>query len=59
MLTGRNVRYLMRTNKVTIRALAARMDITLKRVRHVRATGTDRQVVTQDWIEVITGVRGI
>ena len=59
MLTGRNVRYLMRTNKVTIRALAARMDITLKRVRHVRANGTDRQVVTQDWIEAITGVRGI
>ncbi len=58
MLTGRNVRYLMRTNKVTIRALAKRMDITLKRVRHVREHGTESEVITQDWYEALRFLRG-
>ncbi len=54
MLTSAQVRYLMRTNKVTIRALAARMDITLKRVRHVREHGTESPAISQDWVEAIT-----
>jgi hypothetical protein len=45
----------MRRHRVTIRALAARMNITLKRIRHVRAAGLPDRATGRDWIECITG----
>ena len=55
MMNGNHVRWLMRTNNVTIRELAARMDITIKRVRYVRERGVTEPHVIRDWLEAITG----
>ncbi len=54
IMTGNDIRYLMRINKVTIRRLAAKMDITLKRIRYVREHGTENPHITRDWVEAIT-----
>ncbi len=53
LMTGNDIRCLMRINKVTIRQLATKMDITLKRIRHVRKHGTETHCITQDWMEAI------
>ena len=53
-LSASNVKRLMRKHKVTIRALAARMNITLKRVRQVRAEGVKGECISLDWYEAIT-----
>jgi len=44
----------MRKHKVTIRALAKKMQITIKRVREVREKGL-RGPSVRDWMEHITG----
>ena len=54
-MNGNHIRRIMRVHKVTIRELAARMDITIKRVRHVRQHGLAENHVIRDWIEAITG----
>ena len=40
---------------LTPRELALRLDITMKRVRHVRANGLTDHNYIRDWIEAITG----
>lgn len=52
--SGREVRGLMRKHGVTVRDLAARMQITQKRVREVRAKGVIG-VSACDFYEWITG----
>lgn len=47
---------LMRTHKVTIRQLAARMGITMTRVREVRAMGRVSYLSYCDFTEAVTGV---
>ena len=57
-MTGKQVASLMRKNKVTIKELAKRMGITMKRIRQIRNTGDDVALRTHaacDWIEHITG----
>ncbi len=53
-LTGPEVCSLMRRHHVTIRLLKARMGITLKRIRQVRADGIRGHMMVRDWIEGIT-----
>ena len=55
-LSGRDIRTLMRRHRVTIRALAQRMDIPMTRVRYRRLHGIDDWHVLRDWVEAITGV---
>lgn len=52
--TGEEICDLMRLNDVTIRQLAQRMNITLKRVREVREKGVVGNHYCLDWYEAIT-----
>lgn len=54
-LSGDNIRRLMRIHRMTIRALAVRMNITMKRVREVRLHGVTGECMSLDWYEAITG----
>ena len=54
-MTDKQIRHLMQTNNVTIRSLAPRMDITIKRVRQVRKHGLTDPHFIRDWFEAITG----
>ena len=54
-MNGKTIRRAMRVYKITIRELAARMDITIKRVRHVRKHGLTEPLFIRDWFEAITG----
>ena len=54
-MTAKQIRHLMQPNNVPIRSLAARMDITIKRVRHVRKHGLAEPHVVRDWLQAITG----
>lgn len=54
-LTGLEVVHLMRKHKLTIRQLAAKMNITQVRVREVRSKGVTGQLYVMDWLEGITG----
>ena len=56
VITGRQIVSLIRRNRVTIRELSRRMQITQKRIRQVRETGLDHLGFARDWIEHITGV---
>ena len=51
-LTGETIRYFMRVNDITIRRIAAHMQITLKRVRFVREHGCSGISCT-DWMQAI------
>jgi hypothetical protein len=53
-LSGAYITFLMRINQVSIRELAKRMNITLKRIREVKARGVDGAHMCQDWYEGIT-----
>lgn len=53
-LPGRYIVKLMRAHKVTIRTLANSMQITMKRVRDVRANGVSGRCMCLDWYESIT-----
>ena len=54
-VTGQEIRRLMRVHRITIRSLAARMQITMVRVREVRTQGLVGDAYCQDWQEAITG----
>lgn len=43
----------MRQHRITIRALAKRMNITMKRVREVRDMGIEGPHLVRDWVEAI------
>jgi hypothetical protein len=56
MLTGIQVKRLMRRNGVTVEELAKKMQIPMNRVRKVRAEGlSSGWPHARDWIEAITG----
>ncbi len=55
IVSGKAIASLMRANKVTIRDLAARLGVTLVRVRQVRAKGVQGNHVALDWFQGITG----
>jgi hypothetical protein len=57
-LSGSTIVRLMRQRRVTIRALAARMNITIKRVRAVRSEGVRGEAFVQDWLEAILAEDG-
>jgi hypothetical protein len=54
-MTGQAIVKLMRAHGKTIRTLSAEMGITMKRVRHVRAHGTEDRYIARDWVQAITG----
>ena len=53
-LEGKDIRRLMCVNKVTVRELARRMQITMKRVRQIRELGLDNRQTAREWIEWTT-----
>jgi hypothetical protein len=53
-MTGGEVCSLMRKHKATIRGVAARMDVTMHRVRYVRARGLSDPLYVRSWVEAIT-----
>lgn len=53
-ISGSMICRLMRRHQVTIRALAQRMQITMKRVREVREKGVEGHCMCLDWYEAIT-----
>ena len=55
-VTGNSITQLMQSNKITISALAARMGVTQKRVREVRAFGVNSYLIYCDWHQAITGI---
>jgi hypothetical protein len=54
-VSGEDIAHLMRKHKVTIRELAERTGITMKRIREVRAVGLEDRLAIRDWIEAIVG----
>lgn len=54
-LPAASVRRWMRAYGVTIRELAARMDVTLRRIRQGRLEGLSGREVVRDWIKAISG----
>jgi len=54
-LTGPTVCRLMRRYRLTIRALAQRMDLPMTRIRQVRTSGLTDRHAARDWLEAITG----
>jgi len=57
-MTGKALTKLMRTNKVTIRELAARLDMPMTRVRFRREHGfKSNPYAASDWRFAITGKR--
>ena len=54
-LSGPTLCRLMRRHHVTIRLLAQRLDIPMKRVRCRRQHGIAGRHVARDWVEAITG----
>lgn len=55
MLTGPQVRQLMRKHKITIREFAKKFNLTLKRIRTVRVKGVNG-FAASEWHYLITGV---
>jgi hypothetical protein len=53
-ITGTQLVRLMRKHKVTMRQIKAKYQITLKRIREVRANGVEGFAATE-WIFIITG----
>ena len=53
-MSGETVRRAMKQNGKTIRSLAAAMNITQTRVRHVREHGVTGNAYVLDWIEALT-----
>jgi hypothetical protein len=44
----------MRANRKTIRGLATRWNLTMKRVRQVRHQGVKGEAFVRDWLEMLT-----
>lgn len=55
-MNGGDLTKLMRSYGVTIKQLAERMDITMKRVREVRKHGTMSWNSKRDFVQAVTGV---
>ncbi len=55
-ISGADIRYYLRVNRITIRTIARHMQITLKRVREVCAAGCAGAACT-DWMEAIHQLR--
>ena len=55
VLSGPEAHALMRHCRVTVRGVAARAQITMKRVRQVRREGVTGYLMVCDWIEIISG----
>src|SRR5688572_4597502 len=55
IVSGRDLRRLMRINKITIRNLSAATGFTLKRIRLVLKHGLCDTAAARDWIQAITG----
>ena len=55
VFSGPEVRALMRHCRRTIRDTAKSANITMKRVRQVRAEGVTGYLMVCDWIEIISG----
>lgn len=53
-LSGAAIRKLMRAHHKTIRGLAKSMNVTMKRVREVRAEGVSTEIGVWEWTEWIT-----
>ena len=53
-LSATTVRRLMRANRKTIRGLATRWNLTMKRVRQVRHQGVKGEPFVRDWLEMLT-----
>jgi hypothetical protein len=51
-LSGPDICQRMRQNGHTIRGIARRYDLTMKRVREVRIEGVVGNVMVQDWLEI-------
>ena len=54
-MTGKEIVALMRKNKVTIKALAQRLGMSMKRVREVREAGLEDANAVRDWVQAVTG----
>jgi DNA-binding IclR family transcriptional regulator len=54
-MSGILVKILMRKNGVTIRELAARLDMPMTTVRRVRRSGLASKLAARDWVQAITG----
>lgn len=54
--SGKEIKYLMRVHRVTIRELARRMNITMARVAKVRENGISGNAFCLDWLEAIAGI---
>jgi hypothetical protein len=55
-LSGRDLCWLMRQHRVTIRMLARCLDLPMTRVRYRRRQGIEEWHILRDWVEAITGV---
>ena len=53
-LSAATIRRLMRANRKTIRGLATRWNLTMKRVRQVRHQGVKGEAFVRDWFEMLT-----
>ena len=53
ILSGKTIRALMRSNKQTIRSVAAKWNITQKRVRFVRTHGVSGEALVWEWRDVL------
>jgi hypothetical protein len=54
-LAGSVLCTLMRRHRCTIRTLAQRLAIPMRRIRQVRQTGLACPFAARDWVEAITG----
>ena len=52
-LSAQQINSLMRQHHKTIRGIAQQWNLTLKRVRHVRAYGVSGESFVRDWLEII------
>ena len=53
-LSATEVCRLMRQHHQTIRGIATRWNLTLKRVREVRAQGVRGEAFVRDWLEILS-----
>lgn len=55
VISAKELCSMMRKNRVTMRELAGRMGITLRRIRRAREIGVFGANTARDWVEAITG----
>ena len=55
LLSGRELRALMREHRVTIRELSRRTGVTRKRIRERLRSGISQPAVIRDWVQSIIG----